>query len=169
MIVLPTIPHSGTFFMLRNLFAGRTKLSLTDRLVEDAIVFDHTYPVYRRFFEPLLSKYPAITPLRDPREIVRSWQRRKRRLDVLYDICAEWAYLVDKFDIHVLPIDHCTRNESLAKFSEKVGFSLTSDWQPESSGPTVDSEICDDFDSRITQILDEFYPPPGSIGRSVAA
>lgn len=160
--------------MLREVFSGYTKCSLRAEPKDPGVIFDHTWPGHTDYFHKWLSLYPAITPLRAPERIVYSWIRRKRPLEKLIILIDEWLKLVERFDIFILPIDHPNRDRYLAEFNKKHGTMLSTDWTVVPSAK--DQAPYDGTWSNISEqgkelahLLTDFYPPPGLIGRSVAA
>ncbi|MCP4262278.1 MAG: hypothetical protein GY774_32970 [Planctomycetes bacterium] len=173
-VVMPTIQHTGTFFMLREIFQGFTKCSLRAEPKDPGVIFDHTWPGHTEYFHKWLSKYPSVTPLRSPERIVYSWERRERPLYKLVILINEWIALMERFDVFILPIDHPNRDKYLIRLNERLGTGLSTDWSVIPSAK--DAKPFDGSWSNISKegheialSLQSFYPPPGLIGRYVAA
>ena len=123
MIVVPTVPHTGTHFMRDHLLA------------ELECHVGHPYPAdQEKFYELLEAGHPCIVPTRRPWDVLESWIRHgKDPRDFGGYSLPEWydvqAGLVMDYDPLYLAIDDIVmRDEQLAMINNTLGTVLTTDW-----------------------------------------
>lgn len=123
MIVVPTIPHTGTHFMRDHLLKG----------VESMVW--HPYDEDLDKIYNLISGGAAcIIPRRDLDQIVASWQRHGKNVDDFAGRSLdEWLYVQNSIAVHAaaksqlyyLNIDHPgARDRQLAAINRNLGLSL---------------------------------------------
>lgn len=124
-VVVPTIQHTGSFFITKHLLAFMQERHLSDD--NPGLYFSHTMPHNMPRFVTLLSENKGLTPLRHPREIVTSWERRGKDLQ---DLFTQTRNLISVAHMcYVLPIDSDDRDERLAGLIDWLGFPLSTDWR----------------------------------------
>ena len=122
MIVVPTIPHTGTHFMRDHLLAGHE------------IYCRHFYENELAKIMELMREHPAIIPMRKKAAVARSWERYGKDLDDFGGWSLEqWFTVLDKvlmpFEPYILNIDKPgVRDEQLARINEELGLELVTDW-----------------------------------------
>lgn len=121
MIVIPTIPGSGTHFMRDHLLA--------DQETYCRHISEKELP---RLLE-LMAKHPAIVPLREPDAIRATWERLARDNHAGWDLD---KYIETMNDVvlpratHRLNIDMPNiREEQLGQINTDLGLHLTTDWR----------------------------------------
>ena len=129
-VLLPTIKHTGSHFVLKKLLGAfeRVPLKHAAFLEEeeqgDIVIFDHLYPHKMPLWEPLLEKYPALVPLRNKQAVIDSWNRRREDLEDFYD---QWGLLrgLLKYNVHFLNIDHKElRDHQINSINRDLGINL---------------------------------------------
>jgi hypothetical protein len=126
-IVVPSVPHSGTHFLKDHLLHG---LETWVR---------HPYPVEQpKIIELLDAGNPAIVPWRDPDAVRASWLRRGKdpnnyagwSLTRWYEEQAKLLRpYIDIGDIAILNIDNPeVRDDQLERINYQLGLELKTDW-----------------------------------------
>lgn len=148
-----SIPHTGTRFL-------RQLLGIARR--------DRTCPHHH-----ILAKSPTahvqmanqvrrgiVVPLRDPRAVLATWIKHKRRVS---DYLKSWELLEEldaKWPLLYLCVDHPKRDEQLAHLARYFELPLATDWQPvgHSEGePTLPAVEWDEVYYRLP--VSRFYEP----------
>ena len=124
-VIVPTIQHTGSFFITRHLLEFMQERDLSDK--RPGLYFSHTMPHNMARFVELLADNKGVTPLRHPREIVTSWERRGKDLE---DLFLQTRNLISIAHMcYVLPIDGQDRNVKLAELRGWLGMPLSTDWR----------------------------------------
>lgn len=135
MIIVPTIRHTGSHFVLHllgvkgrvNCFTWRT----AQQASHNSVVFDHVLPHQRHIYLDLIKRHTTIVPLRHPYLTQKSWQDRNRDLD---DMIAMWEVMANDIaplDPHFLPLDVDNRDDYLHNINRTSGLYLQTDWTPQ--------------------------------------
>jgi len=126
-VLVPTIPHTGTTLVLKHLLPFLPDMRNPKRCGHGKI-FCHIYEERIAELLPLLEKYPAVIPLRHPEKVAISWKARKKDLNELWGL---WETLVDVIDPYhplYLAIDSAGRDQALRSISKTLGLDLKTDW-----------------------------------------
>lgn len=127
-ILIPTIPHTGTKLLADSLLFEFEHNALINKPKNGQKIDDHIYPEKITRWKELMQEYPAIVPLRHPIKCAVSWERRNRDLG---EMVVMWYILVeqlDQFNPHYLPIDSPKRNQYLNRINQSLGLKLSTDW-----------------------------------------
>ena len=127
-ILVPTIPHTGTKLLANDILRDFEHNALINKPKNGQKIDDHIFPEKITRWKELMTEYPAIIPLRNPVSIAVSWERRHRDLG---ELMVMWYILVeqlDKFNPSYLPIDSLDRNKYLDRINQRLGLKLTTDW-----------------------------------------
>lgn len=123
MILVPTIPRTGTHFMRDHLLVGHAKH------------VDHIWPDNMDAWVDEISEgHPIIVPLRHPFEVAQSWKRRESGRNPLkvMDLPDWWRRLsgmIDPARPYYLPLDLPAERElALAKINCNLELKLRTDW-----------------------------------------
>ena len=112
-VVIPTIPHTGSMFMVNEIFKDLPEMRNPKRSNHGKI-FMHVYP--ERLPELMtLTDYPWISPLRHPAKVAGSWLARKKDLGYLWSL---WDVMMGLPVDHFLPIDSDTRESALKRIGD---------------------------------------------------
>lgn len=122
MIVVPTIPHTGTHFMRYHL------------LVDHHNLVEHIWPKQVDLWWPMFKNNPILVPLRDPWQVAMSWKKRAHLPGALQleELPIWWRLLIDVIDPlrpYYLPIDQpMVRDRCLERINSQLGLNLATDW-----------------------------------------
>lgn len=118
MILVPSVPHTGTHFM-RDLFKGKQEIHLDH-------ILPSTMDAWRVLFE---QGNAAVVPMRHPFLVAESWKRRNKdplHLPELWHLLVE---VIDPYDPQYLCLDKPeTRNAQLKAINERLDLNLTTSW-----------------------------------------
>ncbi len=172
MIIVPTIPNTGTHFLL-DLLGVQPKGMLWNYQV-NGIEYGHIYPEWKRHFLPLIENNLTLIPLRHPFVVAKSWADRGGNP---YEMIDMWDLLVDEIDPLnpvYLPIDsYVTRNGYLNALNIRTGLRLKTDWAPVGAvngnhglrhHELEPDELMVELVDRISGFLERFYPTKKSPG-----
>lgn len=112
MILVPSVPHTGTHFVRDHLLAG----------CPVPVKCEHIYPNSRVDLERIAGQagVTTIVPLRHPMAVALSWKQRGKELALLPDY---WRRLVTHIDRHepcYLPVDHPCRDAFLDRLNARL-------------------------------------------------
>lgn len=158
MILVPTIPYTGTHFMRDHLLAG---LETDVRHIWDNRM--------EKWAERIAAGHPIIVPLRHPINVAMSWKRREHlggsRLRVmnLPDWWRRLSGMIDPARPYYLPLDLPHRREAcLDNINKNLGLELATDW------PVIREKFSGDYGSgcldpeeievAVTQVYQELEP-----------
>lgn len=131
-IVVPSIPHTGTNFVWKIVLKDLEPEIRNPRKFPNGKIWIHTYA--ERIPELLtLKDYPWIVPMRHPFEVGRTWKGRQKSLDylvTLYNIHLEHVYPQKPF---YLCVDGEHRDRQLDRINRLTGFDVHTDWHKEAS------------------------------------
>lgn len=149
MIVVPTIPHTGSMFVVQHLLGHLPRIRNPKR--GDGVFFAHVYP--ERMAEILsLRDHPAIVPIRNPAAVAMSWKGQGWDLSQLWVLWDEMLKVHKAFSPYYLPIDHVSREARLAEINE-LGLKLKTDW-PIVASKGLSAPLSADERHRAEQLLD---------------
>jgi len=127
-LLLPTVKHTGSHFVLKQLLPDFEQMNLKDidNLDPDKniVIFDHLYPSKMDLWEPLMAKYPAIIPLRNKQDIMESWERREEPIDDFFD---QWQILgrMRKYKVYFINLDAPKfRRMQLRRINQELDLNL---------------------------------------------
>jgi len=131
-IVVPSIPHTGTNFVWKVVLKDLEPEIRNPRKFNHGKIWIHTYP--ERIPELLtLKAYPWVVPMRHPYEVAKTWKGRKKDL----------GYLKMLYDIHLssvapnkpyyVVVDGPNRDRQLQAVNRLTGFNVETDWHKEAS------------------------------------
>jgi hypothetical protein len=132
-IIVPTVQHSGTLFLVRSILGKNGFEVLPFRgepTKEHTVNYGHCWPGELKYMRPLIRKYPIIVPLRHPYLVAETWRRRNR---TPLEMMLQWEILMQEVDPQgpfYLPIDRDDRGEWLDSINNQLGLQLSTDWQP---------------------------------------
>lgn len=157
-VIVPTIQHTGSFFITRHLLAFMAERHLKED--KPGLYFSHTMPHNMERFVQLLSDNKGVTPLRHPREIVTSWERRGKDFDALF---LQTRNLISIAHMcYVLPIDAKDRNDRLIGLRGWLGMPLSTDWpvihSVEKAHTLEDEDSYRAYIDEFGSFFGEFYP-----------
>ena len=163
-IVLPTVPGTGSNFVLRDILKGYTKLQNERGHKGDGVVFSHIDPKSKvlELLKPFLEKYPAIVPLRHPLSCAKSWKSRRRPISEMMKYWENLIQNMDPYDPYYLPIDQDDRDEYLARINKSLGTDFKTDWPIINSSEDVielnkrETTLVRDFISENSDFFDRF-------------
>jgi len=147
-VLIPTIPHTGTKLVANELFKDFEHNALINKPQNNQKIDDHIFPEKMTRWKQLLSEYPAVIPLRHPILTAVSWERRKRDIG---EMCVMWYILVeqiDRFNPLYLPIDSPGRDKYLDSINQSLRLQLTTEW------PIVNS-VHKSYGSGLNDLTDE--------------
>lgn len=165
-LLCPTVQHTGSYFLVKHLLAEFSEAPIRGELTDGSVIFDHLLDSKMERWRWLLERYPAISPMRDPVQVIYSWQRREKPLS---DLESQFANLMG-IETLILPIDSPCRSDHLQRLNDEFGLRIKSHW------PVIHSKEGSPFKGTVRQLshegkalaremyakLDEFYvPPPG--------
>lgn len=117
MIIIPTVQHTGSLFVVDHLFGGR-----------DKVVFRHFGQKNFKDVYNHIDGRNIIIPLRKLDKIIESWAGRQSNP---YHLDRDIALLIDfaeKYNPYFLPIDHERREDFLKTISKAFKIDLQTDW-----------------------------------------
>lgn len=108
-ILLPTIKHTGSHFVLRQLLKDFVRIDLkgAEDFIEtfgefgdknNGVIFDHLFPHKRSLWNKFLDKYPIIMPLRNRHEVWKSWCSRSDEPD--RELFNQMWWIMEDIDKH---------------------------------------------------------------------
>ena len=157
-IIVPTIQHTGSFFVTRHLLGFMRERHLDEK--GPGLYFSHTMPHNMARFVALLSDNKGVTPLRHPREIVTSWERRGKDLEDLFTQTENLTSIAHM--CHVLPIDSPERHKHLVGLRGWLGMPLSTDWRVvhsvEKPHKLQDENSYRAYADRFGDFFGEYYP-----------
>lgn len=153
-ILVPTIPHTGTKLLTEDILRSFEHNALRNKPKNRQKIDDHIYPEKLTRWKELLAEYPAIIPLRNPVSIAVSWQRRNKDIGefiVMWYILVE---IIDQYNPQYLPIDTKERDYYLNRINKKLRLELYTDWPVINSvHNSIDVSINDLTSENRTRIL----------------
>lgn len=81
----------------------------------------------------LLPDFPIIVPLRHPKRVFLSWQRRGKPTGHCIQEWKNIIEIVDKYNPYYLPVDSQSREFYLEKIQDKFGLGFDVTWEPRGS------------------------------------
>lgn len=170
MIIIPTIPHTGTRFT-ENLFIqqGYSSAAMNEEISDSrtkVIRVGHISIGQRPHILKHIFSNIAVIPLRHPYLTAESWRRREKPLE---EMCYAYRLLVnelDSFDPLYLPIDTPDREYYLNEISDFLGVNLATEWEVKNSHHDTSrlhwqdlpqEGIVQELVTEIQPLLDRFY------------
>jgi hypothetical protein len=134
MIIVPTVPHTGTHFV-KNLLADTGQ----------ELYVRHVYPAEIERLEYLLNQgHPTIVPSREPDAVIASWLRYGKDPENFAGMSLlEWWKLLDglvmmRQNVYLLHLDNPElRDLELATINFELQLELATDWTPVRETDTV--------------------------------
>lgn len=134
MIIVPTIRHSGSHFVV-NLLGYDIKQTFNwkqaGKARPDSLIFDHISPHRIGIITGLVSKHLTIIPLRHPFLIEKSWDDRNKDKEDLYQSFKTLINDIDPYEPFYLPLDTRDRETCLNAIRAATGLTLATDWMPQ--------------------------------------
>jgi hypothetical protein len=115
MIVVASVPHSATRFVIEHLLDGECFHRHLDA---------ECIPALRA----QARNHPLIIPLRHPRDVALSWKARRRPLPSLPPMYRAMVTAFDPLRPLYLPVDHRARDDYLEQVNAMTGLRLRTDW-----------------------------------------
>lgn len=146
MLVLTSVPGSGTHFVLDQLFhdwkrGGLRNPGLWD---QDKIYYSqHSYAKALSGLLELAEKHTLIIPLRHPMAVAQTTKNRGQHLTMMVECFRTIIDYLDKFDPCYLPLDRPDRQEYLTRLNERCGTKFETDW------PVIRHETRNDRQERL--------------------
>ncbi len=169
-IVVPSIHHTGTNFVLQNLlrkFATHPN-TIASLPPEQSKVHVHVEPsLVGQLDHWVRLMYPMLVPIRHPASVARSWKARGKPVS---EMVGQWQMLIDQvapFKPSYLPLDVDNREDWLEAFCDKFSLDLSTDWEVvRGSGIVItdpDAELnaveLSEIDSLMSSpFFEQFYP-----------
>ena len=129
-IILPTIQHTGTHFVMKILKdAGYSHKNIMEEPEQNSYLVGHLDNKERtdRAIE-LMQAYPAIIPLRDEKAVMESWKKHGRKLSILTHCYRNLEKLL-LYNPYILPLHDYKRQAALDLINKELNLSLTTDWE----------------------------------------
>lgn len=130
-VLLPAVQHTGSRFVRWDILKRYQHCQLNEAPLRRTVYYEHLSADRKcERFRALLGKYPAIVPLRHPRRVFKSWQKRAQNLKTCVE---EWTNLLEMVDPHnpyYLPIDAPDRQAYLDVINRDLGLNIVTDWTP---------------------------------------
>lgn len=142
MILLTTVPHTGTRFFIELIekATGHEHHIMRARTEPDSRQLLQGYPFATCHIEPgnwqLLNWYIddfqplVVTTARWPRDVEASWRKRGLKLDKMVEGNTLQKQLIRERDPIVVSVDAPNRAERLEQLAQAIGSRLETDWQP---------------------------------------
>ena len=126
-IVCPTIPKTGSRFLIDHLLGGYPKYQNESK---DGVVFRHLASQDMPEVRGWLRNNLVVVPLRHPVSCARSWCARgwRKKIPDLTDYWRRLMYVVDRYDVSYVPIDVPNRDEWLRLLNERLPTPVETDW-----------------------------------------
>jgi len=169
-IACPTVPHTGSYFVVKHLFKGFEHVLFNQEPKEENVIyFDHMFPHKRESIEGVCEKHPVIIPIRHPKVCALSWERRNRELDDMCQMFREMVNVYDKYNPFYIPLDTDLRDDALNSINKELMLKLTTQWKPVhskregSKSRFTDSielkegKLVEELIEEIQPFLDRFY------------
>ena len=133
MIIVPTVRHSGSHFVV-DLLGHDIAKTIPWKQVHTAkpndLIFDHISPYKVDVMIPLINNHLTIIPLRHPYVIAKSWDDRKKDKADLIQSIETLVNDIDPLEPYYLPLDVPDRQDYLDELNVATGLSLTTRWTP---------------------------------------
>jgi hypothetical protein len=141
-ILLPTVKHTGSHFVLNQLLKDFIRIDLKNAKKQiceiekdgcfNGVVFDHLFPHKMKLWEKLFEKHRAIIPIRNKHEVWKSWRKRSNEPDRdLFDQMWEIVENLDKYDPFYINIDNQEiRDKQLDFINKELKLKLNADGWP---------------------------------------
>ena len=134
MIIVPTIRHSGSHFLVDLLGYDINKTlpwGQAHKATDDSLIFDHISPYKVDIMLPLIRDNLTVIPLRHPFVVAKSWIDRKKDLSELVAAWETLVYEIDPLEPYYLPLDVEDRQDYLDELNIDTGRSMVTDWTPQ--------------------------------------
>lgn len=168
-----TIPHTGTRFLMSDVFKNFEQLKLQSNYHHPDYGVVNDYDTIKFYCEHVfnhmihaINKYceqcEAIAiPLRSPHKIVRSWLIGDSGWSEEIELIHCWNNLINVVDRKFNPFYICIdrpklRDIQLQKLSDKIGINLQTDWNPVGESTFLKKDI-EGFDYQIPVEWKRFY------------
>ncbi len=129
MIVVTSVPHTGSQFVTQHLLGGAGLTSPND------VYFQHvengTVPMLRKL---MLKGWPCIVPMRHPLKVAGTWTSRGKPLYQLWDYWRRLVSAIDPLKPLYLPIDVPNRQGYLDVICAELLVDFKTDWPVIGSG-----------------------------------
>lgn len=131
MILVPTIRHTGSHFILDLLGSdvGCAKNPGQQDGTPGEIIWDHV-DANLKFFADLGSRHPMVIPLRHPKVAAASWRGRGKDQKVMISHFRMVLDHLDPLDPLYLPIDSEDRTHFLNEIRNELDMPLKTNWEP---------------------------------------
>lgn len=168
-IAMPTMMHTGTRFMLRNL--TNVAYSSEDSLDQDlktripsmnTFIHMHMIEEVSDVVVRIAKNHKTLIPLRDPARICESWKRREgkkywaNRDNMIY----QWDILINKIDKHdpvYFLIDSPNRELWLDRAISILGFDFDRNWDEISPFKTASVKVTEEMEEAVPYFVRQFY------------
>lgn len=133
MILVPTVQHTGSHFVVRELFPHHQQTPLKKPVIQpDTLMMDHVLPTKMTRMLTLAKTASAIViPLRHPRVCAYSWIKSGKELfpDFSRQWDCIWRFEDEGFDVHYITLDNEElRDEQLKALCKAIGDDIYTDW-----------------------------------------
>ena len=122
-IVVTSVPHTGSQFVTQHLLAGAGLSSPNDFYFQH--VEDTTVPLMRKLMR---DGWPCIVPMRHPSKVAGTWTGRGLELYTLRNYWRRLILAIDPLGPLYLPIDVPNRQDYLDLINEATCLDLKTDW-----------------------------------------
>lgn len=132
MIVVVSMHHSGTHFVLEHLLADYPRIGneIGEAVPAKFKVHKHCEPENVNALEWWLQRYPCIVPLRHPAKMVASWATRDGKpMAELKRQYAMLEFLDQRYRLNYLPLDTLHRERDLYDLNAALDTDFRTDWR----------------------------------------
>jgi hypothetical protein len=156
-IVVASVPHSGTRFVFEHLLEDQPRAAVTDT---EGYFVQHTEDRWLKTLTGLIQQWPCIVPLRHPRDVAASWCKHQHCNQEYYTpdrFLLLWRNLIEYIDPLkplYLPLDAQNRDDYLEKIRSEIGLDLVTDWPVWASTPG-EPQALDRYDGAVETVLDD--------------
>lgn len=123
MIVVTSVPHTGSQFVTKHLLSGAGLTSPND------VYFQHTengtVPMLRKLMK---AGWPCIVPMRHPLKVAGTWTGRGLELHTLWNSWRRLVTAIDPLNPLYLPIDVPNRQTYLDVINEALCQDIRTNW-----------------------------------------
>lgn len=126
MIIVASIPHTGTFFVADHLLGHLNRVPIGCDHENTVQVVHFNEPAIEQAWA-LIDRYPTIVPKREFSAVQESWRRRGLDLDELETLWRS-VFPLRYPNMLLLQIDGPDRERQLQNIEQRIGHPLSTSW-----------------------------------------
>lgn len=127
-VLVASIPHTGTFFVLDSILRDFTWQMFEREPIPGCKQHRHLFqPGDDALMKERMHQCVTVVPVREYDAVKRTWLRNGMNIEKL---AIQWEKMLFLKDVFFLQIDASNKNEQLKKLSKIVGCELSTNWQP---------------------------------------